>query len=236
MGHRRIQRWLVGLIALLVFQSPPALHAEIQSFMGKAYNEQGGLEYIERHAITYDEDGVVRSRTTYFDPDERVIGSLVSEYAPLPQFCDYTFEDLRKQYLDGVRLEPERICLFRKQDPDAEEETACLPREDTQIIGQGFHHFIVTHLEAIESGEVYHVKLALPSRLDQFRFRIRKRRIEGDDVWIRLEVDNWVLRLFTPHIDVIYERGSGHLLRYEGISNIADASGECKPVRIDYAH
>ncbi|MGD8385905.1 MAG: hypothetical protein PVG49_02100 [Desulfobacteraceae bacterium] len=236
MGHKTIQRWWIGIAVLLLLQGPSISHAGTQIFTGKAYNEQGGLEYIERHMITYDEDGVVSSRTTYFDPDERVIGSLVSEYAPLPQFCDYTFEDLRKQYLDGVLLEPDRICMFRKTEPDAETETVCLPREDTQIIGQGFHHFIVTHLGAIEKGEVYHVKLALPSRMDQVRFRIHKRRIEGGHIWIRLEVDNWVLRLFAPHIDVIYERGTGHLLRYEGISNIADASGECKPVRIEYAY
>ena len=228
---------LIFLLGLsLFFQNPSGAAAETQTFTGKAYNEQGGLEYIERHVITYDGDGVVRSLTTYFDPDERVIGSLVSEYASPPRFCDYTFQDLRRQYVDGVRLESDRICMFRKPDPEAEKETLCLPREDTQIIGQGFHHFIVTHLEAIETGEVFHVKLALPSRLDQFRFRIRKRRIERDDLWIRLEVDNWVLRLFTPHIDVIYGRGGRRLLRYEGISNIADASGECKPVRIDYAY
>ena len=214
----------------------PAAQAETLSFTGKARSEQGGFEYTERHAITYDGEGVVRSRTTYFDPDERVIGSLLSEYASPPQFCDYTFQDLRKQYVDGVRLEPDRICLFRRTAPDAEKETVCLPREDAQIIGQGFHHFIVTHLGAIEKGEVYHVKLALPSRLDQARFRIRKRRVEGSRLFIRLEVDNWILRLFTPHIDVIYDRESGRLLRYEGISNVADASGECKPVRIDYAY
>lgn len=236
MGHRTIQRWWIGIALLLLFQSPSISHAGTQIFSGKAYNEQGGLEYIERHVITYDGDSVVRSRTTYFDPDERVIGSLVSEYASPPRFCDYTFEDLRRQYVDGVRLESDRICLFRKTDPDAEKETTCLPREDMQIIGQGFHHFIVAHLGAIEGGEVYHVKLALPSRMDQVGFRIRKRRIEGSRLWIRLEVDNWVLRLFAPHIDVIYERGTRHLLRYEGISNIADASGECKPVRIDYAY
>ncbi len=216
--------------------APCAAPARTQTFTGKAYNEDGALVYIERHTVTYNDDGVVRSRTAYFDPDEQAIGSLVSEYAPSPQFNDYTFEDRRKEYVDGVRLEEDRICLFRREAPGAPEETECLERDDAQIVGQGFHHFIVEHLEAVAAGEVFHVKLALPSRLDQFDFRIRKLRSKGDRLWIRLEVDHWLLRLFAPHIDVLYDRPTGHLLRYDGISNVADASGECVPVRIEYVH
>jgi len=224
------------VVVLLFLLLPAAAPARTQTFKGKAYNEDGALVYKEQHTVTYNGDEVVRSRTTYFDPEDRVIGSLVSEYEASPQFNDYTFEDRRKQYVDGVRLDGDSVCLFRREAPGAAEETECLDRDDAQIVGQGFHHFIVEHLEAIAAGEVFHVKLALPSRLDQFNFRIRTLRSEGDRLWIRLEVDHWLLRLFAPHIDVLYDRPKGHLLRYEGISNVADASGECIPVRIEYVH
>jgi hypothetical protein len=207
---------------------------ETQTFTGKAFDVRGALEYIEQHHITYEGKDVIKSRTTYLDEDERVIGYLHSEYTPLPQFSNYTFQDLRNQYEDGVRLETDRICLFRKEDPNAEEETVCLAKGEQQIIGQGFHHFIVTHLEAIAEGNIFHVKLALPSRLDQFSFRIRKVTKVGDNLLIRLEVDNWFLRIFVPHVDVNYERESGRLMRYEGISNVADASGRFKKVKINY--
>lgn len=210
--------------------------AGTQDFTGKAVNENSLLAYTEHHDVTYDGEAVINSRTTYYDSDQRVIGYLHSDYGHAPQFCSYIFRDLRRQYEDGVRLEAERICLFRKASPESKEEMVCLPKEKEQIIGQGFHHFIVTHLEAIAAGENFHVKLVLPSRLDQFSFRIRKREIQGRHVLIRLEVDHWFLRLLAPHVDVVYERESRRLMRYEGISNVADASGRFNKVQITYSY
>jgi hypothetical protein len=233
---------IAGRVILLVFflvvqilaVLPDSVLGRTQTFTGKAFNGGGQLEYLEEHNIIYEGEKVTRSRTTYLGLDEQVIGSLTSEYAPTPRFCNYTFRDLRRQYVDGARIKTDQICLFRKKGPEGEEETVCLPMDDKQITGQGFHHFIVNQLDAIAAGEVFHVKLAFPSRLDQFGFRIRKKSIEGKNLFIRLEIDNWFLRLFTPHVDVVYERGSGRLLRYEGISNVADASGQFKKVQIKY--
>ncbi|MDY6954227.1 MAG: hypothetical protein SWE60_22200, partial [Thermodesulfobacteriota bacterium] len=118
---------------------------------------------------------------------------------------------------------------------DGQEERR-LPREKDQIVGQGFHQFIVHHLEEIAQGEIFHVRLVLPSRLDQFKFRIRKRKIDGKTLHARLEIDNWFLRLFAPHVDVAYDLETGHLLRYEGVSNLEDASGRHKKVTITYAY
>jgi hypothetical protein len=233
------RRWSLVFLFLSVLALNPDLGLALektQMFTGKAFNGRGALEYIERHDLTYEGGDVIRSRTTYFDPDDRVIGYLLSEYASTPQFCNYTFTDLRNEYKDGVRLAADQVCLFRKERPEAEEETACLPREKTQIIGQGFHHFIAEHLEALAEGAVFHVKLAMPSRLGQFRFRILKKSIEGNNLFIRLEIDNWLIRLFAPHVDVVYDRQSGRLLRYEGISNVADASGRFKKVQIHYSY
>ncbi len=226
----------IFLTALLLLALTTPAQAESRSFTGKAYNEDGDLVYVEQHDLTYDEEGVVASRTTYFDPEGRKIGSLVSDYAPSPQFCDYTFRDQRRGYADGVRLGDDTLCLFRQKDPGATEETRCIPREEDQIVGQGFHHFILNRLDAIAGGEIYHVKLALPSRLDQFDFRIRKTGVEGDRLEIRLESDHWFVRLFAPHINVVYDRERKRLLLYEGISNVADDSGECIPVRIRYSY
>jgi|GEM_PF-458902 len=226
----------ITLALLLLLAAPAAARAGPRTFTGEAYDEEGVLVYAERHVLTYDDEGVVGSRTTYFDPEGGEIGSLVSDYAPSPQFCDYTFRDRRRGYVDGVRLGDDTLCLFRREDPSAPEETRCLPREENQIVGQGFHHFIRNRLDAIAEGKTYHVKLALPSRLDELDFRIRKTGLEGERMTIRLESDHWVVRLFAPHIDVVYDRERKRLLIYEGISNVADASGECIPVRIRYAY
>ena len=222
------------LTGLVIFLAHGTALGRTQTFTGKAFNGGGELAYIEKHEVTYEGKDVIKSRTTYLDPDNRIIGYLFSEYSPLPQFCNYTFKDLRNRYEDGVQVKQDQICLFRKEGTEAEEETACLPKDEKQIIGQGFHHFIVTHLDAIAKGNIFHVKLALPSRLDQYSFRIRKKDNEGNNLLICLEIDNWFFRLFAPHIDVVYEPESGRLIRYEGASNIADASGQYKEVQINY--
>ena len=53
---------------------------------------------------------------------------------------------------------------------------------------------------------------------------------------IRLEVENWFLRLFAPYVEVTYERQSRCLMRYEGVSNVADVSGRFKRVQITYGY
>ncbi len=134
------------------------------------------------------------------------------------------------------KWQSDRIWLFRKQNPQDDIEGKYLAKENDQIVGQGFHQFIVHNLEQIAQGEVFQIRLVLPSRLDQYEFRIRKRKIEGDTLFIRLEVDNWLLRLFAPHVDVDYDLKKRHLLRYEGISNLEDTSGKHKKVTITYSY
>jgi hypothetical protein len=226
--------WSLTVLALSLFNGRAL--ARTQTFIGKAFDETGTLEYVEKHDVVYEGNSVLTSHTTYLGPDKSVIGYLHSEYTPLPQFCSYIFKDLRRRYEDGVRLKKDRVCLFRKVAPRTQEETLCLPKEEKQIIGQGFHHFIRSHLVSIAEGEVFHVKLVLPSRLDQAGFRILKKKTEGNYLLIRLEIDNWLIRLFAPYMDVVYERESGRLMSYEGISNVADASGRFKKVKINYSY
>ena len=207
-----------------------------EAFVGKAVNFKGTLEYAEYHTVNYINGKVSESQTIYYDANNNKIGELISEYFHGPQFGSYDFRDIRAQYEDGAKVELDRIRLFRKKSPESDLEDKYLSKEDNQIVGQGFHQFIVHNLEHIAQGEVFQIRLVLPSRLDQYEFRIRKRKIEGDTLFIRLEVGNWLLRPFAPHIDVDYDLKKRHLLRYEGISNLEDSSGKHKKVTITYSY
>jgi len=230
----RIYLALFFLIAMI----PRWLGAEAngETFVGKAVNEKGILEYVEYHTVTYENGKVSGSQTIYYDANNNKIGELISEYSFGPQFGSYDFRDTRAQYQDGAKVEQDRIGLFRKKKPKYDIEEKYIAKEKDQIVGQGFHQFIVHNLERIAQGEVIHIRLVLPSRLDQYEFRIRKREINGDTLSIRLEVDNWLLRLFAPHIDAEYDLRTRHLLRYEGVSNLEDTSGKHKKVTITYSY
>ena len=225
---------LLFLIAMNLSWFGAEAHGE--TFVGKALNAKGIVEYVEYHTVKYENGKVSESQTIYYDANNKKIGELTSEYSFGPQFGSYDFRDIRAQYQDGAKVSQDRIWLFRKKRPEDKIDEKYLSKEADQIVGQGFHQFIVHNLERIAEGEVIHIRLVLPSRLDQYEFRIRKRKIKGDTLYIRLEIDNWILRLFAPHIDVEYDLRTRHLLRYEGVSNLEDTSGNHKNVTITYSY
>ena len=230
----RIYLVLFFLIAMNLSWFGAEAHGE--TFVGKAVNSKGTLEYVEYHSVTHQNGKVSESQTLYYDANNNKIGELISDYAFGPQFGSYDFKDIRAQYQDGAKVSLDKIRLFRKKSPEDDIEEQHVAKEKDQIVGQGFHQFIVHNLETIAQGEVFHIRLVLPSRLDQFEFRIRKRKIDGDTLYIRLEIDNWILRLFAPHVDAAYDLKTRHLLRYEGISNLEDSSGKHKKVTITYSY
>jgi hypothetical protein len=227
---------LVLFIFLTLNLSCFGAEAHGETFVGKAVNEKGILEYVEYHTVIYENGNVSKSQTIYYDANNNKIGELVSEYSLGPQYGSYDFRDIRAQHQDGAKVAVDRIRLYRKQSPKDDIEETYLAKEEDQIVGQGFHQFIVHNLEQIAQGEVFHIQLVLPSRLDQYEFRIRKRKINGDTLYIRLEIDNWLLRMFAPHVDAEYDLKTRHLLRYEGISNLEDAAGKHKKVYITYSY
>jgi hypothetical protein len=224
------------VMATLIVSGVAIAEASNETFTGKAVNPRGSLQYTERHFVKYENGSVSKSQTIYYDPSDRKIGDLISDYTYGPQFGSYDFRDIRAQYEDGAKVADDRVQIFRKESPKDDVEAKYLKRKTDQIVGQGFHHFVANNLDAIAQGEVFHVRLVMPSRLDQFKFRIRKRKIEGDTLYIRLDIDNWFLRMFAPHVDVEYDLQTRRLLRYEGISNLADASGKYRKVVIIYSY
>jgi hypothetical protein len=228
--------YLALFFFIAVNLSWPRAEAHGGTFVGKAVNAQGIVEYVEYHTVKYENGKVSESQTIYYDANNQKIGELTSEYSFGPQFGSYDFKDIRGQYQDGAKVSQDRILLFRKKSPEDDIEEQYLAKEKDQIVGQGFHQFIVHNLERIAQGESIQIRLVLPSRLDQFEFRIRKRKINGDTLYIRLEIDNWLLRLFAPHVDVEYDQKNRRLLRYEGVSNLEDSSGKHKKVTITYSY
>lgn len=233
-NSKRVLLALLFFAGLILSNLGTLAHGE--TFVGRALNSEGKLEYLEYHTVTHLNGKVSASQTTYYDVNNSKIGELISEYSFGPQFGSYDFKDIRAQYQDGAKVASDKIFLFRKLSPENEFEEKYLPKEADQIVGQGFHQFIVHNLEKIAQGEVFQIRLVLPSRLDQYEFRISKREINGDALCIRLEIDNWLLRLFAPHVDVEYDLRTRHLLRYEGISNLEDTSGKHKKVYITYSY
>jgi len=154
------------VVAGLLLPSNPGL-AQDQIVIGKAYNSNRELEYIEHHRLRLEGGRIIAIRTVFLDAGFEKIGELVSDFSHGPQFGSYEFTDIRARYLDGAKVTADRIALYCRRSPKGDLETKSLPMTTDQIVGQGFNQFIVTRLDALARGEEFRMKLVLPSKLDQ---------------------------------------------------------------------
>jgi len=234
MNQYRSNLLTVSLAAAIFLLTTVSALADAERIYGRAVNADGDLVYLEEHIIKYENDRVAALKTIYYDADFKKIGEQVSDFSHGPQFGSYDFKDERLRYHDGARVMSNQILIYCKETPQAETQKKYLQRQSDQIVGQGFHQFILTNLDALVRGDVISAKLVLPAQMDQFDIRIAKSKLEEGRLQIRIELDNWFLRLFTPNVEADYDLDTRRLLSYRGVSMIADESGKNVPVTVSY--
>jgi hypothetical protein len=229
------ERLLTVFLALAIYllAAGTAL-ADVERVYGKAVNADGHLVFLEEHIVRYENDRIAALKTIYYDADWKKIGEQASDFYHGPQFGSYDFKDERLRYSDGARVMSNRILIYCKETPHADIKKKYLKRESDQIVGQGFHHFILSNFDALMRGDIISAKLVLPAHMDQFDIRISKSKIENGRLKIRIELDNWFLRLFTPRVEAEYDLDKRRLISYQGVSMVADESGENVPVTVVY--
>jgi hypothetical protein len=87
---------LVAWVTLILL--PASAFAKTDAFMGRAFDLDGQLTYIEEHVVTYRDDRVAESQTVYLDPEKRRIGQLFSDYSQGLRYGSYHFRDIRANY------------------------------------------------------------------------------------------------------------------------------------------
>jgi hypothetical protein len=224
------------LLALLAAFVPLSALAAEQLFTGTARRADGSVAYLEEHRVQLEGDRLVAAETRYLDAAGQPIARLASDYSRDPFAPDYSFEDLRSGTEESVRLGPGGAELRAGE----RRLTVALPPGGRVLVaGQGLDRFARHHLAALERGEELQVRMALPSRLDTYGFRLRAVARPGadpDTILVRIEPSSALLRLLAPAIEAEYRRQDGRLLRYRGVSNLADADGRTLQVDIRYAY
>ena len=225
---------IVAIVGVNFILGAVGASADVEWVYGKAVNSDGELEFLEEHIVKYENDRIASIKTIYYDAGLKKIGEQVSDFSHGPQFGSYDFKDERLQYHDGARVMSDQILIYCKETPEAGTKEKYLRKDSNQIVGQGFHHFIVANLDSLVQGDVIAAKLVLPAQMDQFDIRIYNRKIENGRIRIQIELDNWFLRLFTPHIVAEYDLSNSRLLSYRGLSMISDQSGKTLAVEVSY--
>ena len=223
---------LIGLFLAIAISS----HAKVEKFIGRALNTNGELEFIEEHNAVYRNGQIAFLETTYLDPDYKKIGEIRSDFSAGSRLGSYEFKDERLAYIDGARVLADQIMVYSQKTPQGRYKKKHLKRDSDQILGQGFHPFIQENLESLLEGKVFRVKLVLPSQMDQFRVRIRPIKEENGRLTLRIDLDNWFLRLLAPVTEAEYEINTRRLVAYRGVSAISNTSGKNVPVTISYSY
>jgi hypothetical protein len=231
---------LIPSMALSAQADEPALLV-----VGEAYDNDGGtLLYREYHMAPSDRG--MPTRVEYRTEDGEVFAEKNLDYsrsrtAPAIDFRDHR-RDLRivTRYPDdsGSRLE---MVYYPSGDEEPERDTF---DTDSLIVDAGFDAFIRQHWVQLLDGERLVAEFLVPSRNDTVRVgftEVDRGRCETDieDVHC-LEVNPaGTLRLLSWFVDpirVAYRPQPRLLMFYHGRSNIPEASGDDRQVRIHYEH
>lgn len=226
-------------LALMPFDLTWASQREVQVFQGVARNENGEIAYIEDHRLIYQGDRHLQNHTRYRDATGSEFAELTSGFTSHPYIPDYHFEDRRFGRKDGALVQGDVVKVFARKSATHPRQEAIVPLTDNMITGQGLHFFIQDHLSELANGVVKKVDFLVPLEKKSYPFkiyRIDKAATEPGTLWIRIEIDHWLFRLFAPDMEVQYALASKKLLSYRGASNLLNAQKDLQKVLITYRY
>ncbi len=217
----------------------PAGRAADQVFTGYARDiRTGRLLYIESHFVrgagTVGEQRVVLYRCAN---GTEAFARKELEYGAVREEPTFTLLDGRSGYTEGLRRTAQGLEVFQRASASAPLRRARVPDKVAIVSDAGFDEFVRRHWAELEAGRTVRFPFLVPSRLDFLTFKVRKHHeetIEGAAASvIRLNLSG-ILGWFLPYIEVSYRKSDRVLMRYKGLTNIRDASGDNIVAQIDF--
>ena len=228
---------------LLIQLVPFILHAkkvesidglEVRIAKSIAYSDETRKNalYTEYHEVTFKDGKVQKSQTVYRDTLGNKIAEMRADYTRSIKLPTYIFRDFRNKEFEGLKLEGSDYMIFRKKKGELPETKKL--EEDTNIFSaQGWHYYLMDHLETI-GPEGMVMSLLFPARLDYYELHLQKKSESNGQIHFHLEFNSWIMSLFAPSLDLIYDLRTKKLLQYSGPSNILDVDGDTQDVVIIY--
>ncbi len=183
--------------------------------------------YGESHVLHY-RDGRLAERVVLYtcrdgSPFARKVATYVDALAP-----DFLLEDASNGLREGVASTGgERTVFFRGGDAAAQK-GGKLPEVPGLVADAGFDEFIRSHWRPLMEGKSLPLPFLVPSRLDDVTFAVRhvgSATVGGTSAEVFRLTLSGVLGWVAPAIDVSYGADDHVLMRYEGLSDLRDASG-----------
>ena len=228
-------------LSAVPLQAASAPEAALEPRVGHAFAlDSGRAVYREVHEPEVVDGELVSDRVEYVDPQGETFARKRVSFGDTPLAPAFRLEDSRTGYLEALeRRDDGRIeLIYRKREQASVKRTVIDPPSGV-VADAGFDLLIYRNLDRLRDGETLRFPFAAASQQQTVPFRLRRideREVLGQPALIiRLEPDNMFIRWLANPIDVAYHAETGALLRYEGLSNIANPdSDENYRVRIDF--
>lgn len=202
-------------------------------YWGTATDPDGKLLYREKHLTWYDDGRIRRSLTEYVDPDGNRIAVMDSNYERSLAMPTYVFKDYRNGREEGLRLQGGRYVIFHR-DAGGNEKTKVVKDVEDVYSCQGWHYYVVTHLDRLDEDRDFTLKLIFPDKLRSYPFKVEKTGADGDKLFVRVRFAYRALSWLVPKLELTYDMKTRELLEFQGVSNIFDENDDLQEVRITY--
>lgn len=189
------------------------------------------LVYIEEHSIL--PSGL--TQVAYLGPQREPIALKTLDFSQREFLPDV---DVYDQRLDRrVRVVHGEECEVSIEQPKGKLDTSVLG--DHEVSDAGFDKFIVSHFDALVSGQKKSFRFLLPLRPIEVRLGVRAQDCKprkDDTVCFKIAPTNWLFKAFTDPIHVQYQLSSKRLLSFTGLGQLADEKGEPIEVTLSYEY
>lgn len=230
---------LTGLFAGLLYLPAQAAPEQLETV---GYAKEIGtnkLVYTENHSIQVDGDNIIAHKVEYKDASGQVFATKTLDYSQARYAPSFRLEDKRDGYIEGGENTAQGYRLFVRKSTNDDMDSDVLDKPDRPLISDaGFNTFMVDNLKRLDGGEEVEIEMTVAGRLASYGFRGRKSGnptvLGRPAVEVTTEPSSRLLRALVDPLKISYDKETGRLLAYEGVSNIRDAKGDRYEVRIEF--
>ena len=235
MKSRRMKaKSIAGVFAILGAFGSTCASAAAQIYAGDAYDLKSGVLLFREEHYRYSAGDIGQQLVLYRCPDGRPFARKLSRDDGDAQAPDFDMVDARLNYHEGVRRLADRREVYVKRSEELPEQAESLVVPRDGVIDVGFDEFARRHWDDLAAGKTLSLPFLVPSRRVFYSFNAKTDNTpSATTMTVRLSIGAWYAFL-VPHIDVIYDRASRRLLRYEGLSNIRNDKGKSYSVRLEF--